>query len=406
MKKQLLLSLSICLHLSVFAQQVLTRTNTTTTTNKSWQVYRQNSPGNTYSTSFNLLEVNYDSVLNHAGYVKIDILDNRLGYSPTKKFISADNNGYLQQGSFDNLTFPISQIVNLNSMLMDRITFAQAASIYQPIGAYLLGADTVSLDNRINFKLNKSDTTFMLSPYFRSANFNSTFDTRFGAKSTTNLNEGSNKYYTDARVQTFSDIRYKLLSYTPSNSEVILALGGTPLFSEIDGSITNEIELPAQTGQSGKVLSTNGTIPLWVTQNPGTVASVAISSTNLTVGGTNPVTSSGTITVNLSNTGTSGTYGIVVTDAQGRVTSGKRQQPYSGVTDASGNYTVTFSTAYSVAPNIQVCLINPNVRDTQIPTVTATGFTINIQRRTDVLGLLPTYANVVGGAIDVMITEK
>jgi L-fucose mutarotase/ribose pyranase (RbsD/FucU family) len=36
------------------------------------------------------------------------------------------------------------------------------------------------------------------------------------------------------------------------------------LTTEVDGSITNEIELPTQTGNSGKVLSTNGTSPTWV----------------------------------------------------------------------------------------------------------------------------------------------
>lgn len=84
----------------------------------------------------------------------------------------------------------------------------------------------------------------------------------------------------------------------------------------------------------------------------------------------------------------------------------KISTPYSGTTNASGNYTVTFPVAYAVAPNIQVCLINPNVRDTPVPTVTTTGFTVNVQRRTDVVGLLPTYANVNGASVDVLITEK
>lgn len=35
------------------------------------------------------------------------------------------------------------------------------------------------------------------------------------------------------------------------------------LSSEVDGSITNEIELPSQTGNSGKWLTTNGTATAW-----------------------------------------------------------------------------------------------------------------------------------------------
>lgn len=72
-------------------------------------------------------------------------------------------------------------------------------------------------------------------------------------------------------------------------------------------------------GSGGKVLADNGT---WITPNAGTVTSVTLSSSNLTVAGTNPVTSTGTISVNLPNTGTAGTYVTVTTDAQGRVTAG------------------------------------------------------------------------------------
>lgn len=97
---------------------------------------------------------------------------------------------------------------------------------------------------------------------------------------------------------------------------VTTALGYTPLSAEVDGSVTNEIELPTQTGQSGKVLSTNGTSPSWIAASTGTVTSVT-AGTGLS-GGT--ITTTGTIS--LPNTGTAGTYSGVTTDAQGRVTAG------------------------------------------------------------------------------------
>jgi len=59
--------------------------------------------------------------------------------------------------------------------------------------------------------------------------------------------------------------------------------GSTYLTAEVDGSVTNEIELPSQTGNSGKVLSTNGSAPSWVTlpssgiyQNTGTTTSGSV----------------------------------------------------------------------------------------------------------------------------------
>lgn len=84
----------------------------------------------------------------------------------------------------------------------------------------------------------------------------------------------------------------------------------------------------------------------------------------------------------------------------------KRQETYSGTTNSNGNYTVVFSTSYALAPNIQVNLIGSNIRDVTTTTVSTTGFTINVQRRTDVIGLLPSYSNVNGTSVDVLITQK
>lgn len=46
-------------------------------------------------------------------------------------------------------------------------------------------------------------------------------------------------------------------------------LDRTYLETEVDGSTTNEIELPSQTGNSGKYLSTDGTSPSWETVSGG-----------------------------------------------------------------------------------------------------------------------------------------
>lgn len=85
----------------------------------------------------------------------------------------------------------------------------------------------------------------------------------------------------------------------------------------------------------------------------------------------------------------------------------KRQETYSGTTNGSGVYTVTFNTSYSVTPNIQASWIgaadNQNLRITAAST---TGFTVLARNRVDIVGLLPTWTNVSGATIDVLITEK
>jgi len=85
----------------------------------------------------------------------------------------------------------------------------------------------------------------------------------------------------------------------------------------------------------------------------------------------------------------------------------KRQETYSGTSNGSGVYSVTFGTAYSVAPNIQVSLNNGTDTQTwRVTSITTTGFSVLVRNRVDVIGLLPTYANVSGAALDVLITEK
>lgn len=89
------------------------------------------------------------------------------------------------------------------------------------------------------------------------------------------------------------------------------------------------------------------------------------------------------------------------------VISGKRQETYSGTTNGSGVYTVTFPTAFSVAPNIQAGITNgTDTQTSRITSISTTGFTILVRNRTDVIGLLPSYANVSGATVDVVVTEK
>jgi len=121
----------------------------------------------------------------------------------------------------------------------------------------------------------------------------------------------------------------------------------------------------------------------------------------------------------LTNTGvTAGTYGLVIVDSKGRVTGGKRQIAISGTTDASGNFTYTFPTAFSTPPNVQANLIGGNaLQGVLITSITTTSVTIQAYTRSTVSSLpivgVLTAALVgvatnplVGGSADLLITEK
>lgn len=85
----------------------------------------------------------------------------------------------------------------------------------------------------------------------------------------------------------------------------------------------------------------------------------------------------------------------------------KKSENKSGATNSSGNFTFTFSNIYTVAPNVQANIINAS--DTQIikiGTPTTTGVTVTVRNRTDVVGLLPTWSNVNGASVDILVTEK
>lgn len=87
-------------------------------------------------------------------------------------------------------------------------------------------------------------------------------------------------------------------------------------------------------GSPGQILKVNsgGNAPEWGEAPATGVTSVALSSSDLTVTGS-PVTSSGTITANLANSGVAaGTYSKVTVDAKGRVTTGAT----AGIADVTG----------------------------------------------------------------------
>lgn len=84
----------------------------------------------------------------------------------------------------------------------------------------------------------------------------------------------------------------------------------------------------------------------------------------------------------------------------------KRQEKFSGTTDASGNYTVSFSPAFAATPDIQPTIIGGGNNDIyKITSVTASGFTVNVVRRTDVVGLLPSFPVLAGASVKVLVTE-
>lgn len=99
-------------------------------------------------------------------------------------------------------------------------------------------------------------------------------------------------------------------------------------------------------------------------------------------------------------------------DSKQNSTVSRRQEVYSGVTDAAGLYSVTFANPFTAAPNLQVQLIGATHNHSfRVVSVTATGFTIAVGIRAGltVLGLTVLGFSVdatAGIAVDVIATSK
>lgn len=162
----------------------------------------------------------------------------------TSDLINDDSFTTVSQINYGMTILSASLSANLTSQLSDKISYgdtmsmlspylrkAAATLLYQPIGSYLvsvptiymLKSDTASINNRINLKQDALGFT----PYnatnpsnYISSETDPQFDTKFGLKTTANLSEGSNLYWTTAR----GDARYPLLSGSYSNPSWIGSL--------------------------------------------------------------------------------------------------------------------------------------------------------------------------------------
>lgn len=86
---------------------------------------------------------------------------------------------------------------------------------------------------------------------------------------------------------------------------------------------------------------------------------------------------------------------------------------YSGTTNASGNYTVTFASAYSTPPIVIPTIPNQSNKNevSVVTSVTTTGFTVNVFTRNAITllsteVLLAAVSNVSGRNIDVAVISK
>lgn len=83
----------------------------------------------------------------------------------------------------------------------------------------------------------------------------------------------------------------------------------------------------------------------------------------------------------------------------------KTPVPYTGTTNGSGVYTITYPSAYASTPNVQAIFQTSDPRDVIMLTASSTtGCSFTVQRRVDVVGLLPSYVSRSGVTVNALVT--
>lgn len=208
-------------------------------------------------------------------------------------------------------------------------------------------------------------------------------------------------------ITDLGNIYYKPLTYAPTSAEIISALSYTPFnasglltqYVAGDGSFINFPSIPANKNDIGLPNVDNTSDINKPLSNAMVLALASKLSVEVDGSTTNEIQTLSKIGDNLTiSNGNTIALGIPVI---------KKQETFSGSTNASGQYVVTFSTPYTVAPNIQANIINAtDTQNIRITSISTTGFTVVVRNRVDVIGLLPTWNNVTGANVDVLVTQK
>lgn len=176
-----------------------------------------------------------------------------------------------------------------------------------------------------------------------------------------------------------------------TSGQITAALGFTPYDATNPSSYINQagarsaISLTVTGSGAASYNSSTGVLNVPTPPVPatGTVTSVGLTSSNLTITGS-PVTTSGNLTVSMPNVGTAGTYdATMTTDAQGRVTAGTSKSQSAQTRSLNSAFQISATRAtlaiYSVKITTTVSIGSNQDGDVILEIASDSGFTANVQ---------------------------
>ena len=272
-------------------------------------------------------------------------------------------------------------------------------------------------------------------------------DNRFYVADRNSLRFNFNQIYgIKDTVTALGDLRWKGISWQPSWSDDILGIPSVfpsnianvdGLQAALDGKQASGNYLTSIS--SSNVTTALGFTPYNATNPNGYISSISSSNVTTALGFTpynasNPssyisrtgISAGSGISYNSSTgviTNTAPDQTVAITGGTGISVSGsypsfvinnqKRIETYSGTTNSSGSYTVTFATPYDSAPSVHASITNQSSTNwsIRVSSVSTTGFTVNVYQRAAVTVLavevlLAAVTNVSGATVDVLVVEK
>lgn len=232
----------------------------------SWVVYETNTPGSTFMNRIDWVKINRHMISFRNKRIFFDTLGTKDYSGPISRFLVLTSAGEVKPMSSTNFTLSYSNIPGLATALS---SVPSMSNVSNWNAAYSWGNHALA-----GYLTSYTETDPTVAAYIKAiTNTNITnWNTAFSWGNHTGLYYplASNPagYLTSVPAQSFASLTGKPTTLSGYGITDAYPLSGNPsgfLTSEVDGSITNEIELPSQTGNAGKVLTTNGSTPSWTT---------------------------------------------------------------------------------------------------------------------------------------------
>lgn len=390
------------LHSVNYKSQAISYTSGNAAGFNTWRVFGQNTPGNTYTNSINAIAINKDSTVIFSKYILFDTLRTYdFSMNPSGKMFWMDGKR-MKVSSFNKIPLSSAQVTTAlgyvpGSSSLSSVSAGYGANVVGSAPSQTVMVDTVQImytskataaigliDIKVNTKLNISDTTHQWMPF-------GTYD-----RSITNEIQTLSLTGQTISISSGNSIVIPTQTTALTSAQVTAALTYVPLAAEVDGSITNEIQVLSGSNTNTIALSNGGGTFIIPTQT------TALTSSQVTAAlGGNPLFAEvdGSITNEIQALSGSGTNTIILSNGGSFVIPTQTTVLTSGqVTAALGATPLFVEVDGSITNEIQTLSLASGSINLSLNggSVAVSSFPISSAQVTTALGFIPSSSTLTG----------